>query len=294
MLSIPRNEKASVMFHAAMLAIFMSAAAAIVADIRHAHAASLATPWTELHASRVRLIAGRAGADQAHYVAGLEIVLADGWKTYWRMPGDSGVPPSFDWTGSGNLAKATTLFPAPVRMPEAGGMAIGYKGSVLLPIRIVPQDPTRPVSLKLALELGVCREICIPATANFELSIPAASTAPLPPEIVSALDRVPRSQEARRKSDPKLESASIDRSGPSPKLMIEAFFADGAKNADIFIEAPEGLYVPMPRQVTTSANGRVRFETAVGTELAQDLKGKTLTFTMVSDAGAAEAMWVVP
>jgi DsbC/DsbD-like thiol-disulfide interchange protein len=281
------------MFRASVMAICLLAATVVV-DARRAHAESLATPWTELHASRVRLIAGKAEIDRAEYLAGLEIALADGWKTYWRMPGDSGVPPTFDWSGSVNLAKATTLFPAPVRMPEAGGFAIGYKGSVLLPIRIVPQDKMKPVSLKLALEFGVCREICIPATANFELSIPPTGAMPLPAEIASALDRVPRPQESRRKSDPRLENASIDRTGTSPKLVIDVLFADGAKIPDVFIEAPEGLYVPMPKQVSGPGRGAVRFESFLGADLAQDLKGKILTITMVSDAGAAEAPWVVP
>ena len=250
------------MFRAGVLALCLLATATLV-NVRPSHAEKFATPWTELHASRVRLIAGQASA-AAHYVAGLEIVLADGWKTYWRMPGDSGVPPNFDWTGSSNLASATTLFPAPVQMPEAGGMAIGYKGTVLLPIRIEPKDKTRAVNLKLALEFGVCREICIPATANFELSLAPAASASLPPEILAALERVPRTQENRRKSDPKLEKATIDRSGPSPKLLIEVSFPSGAKNADVFVEAPEGLYVPIPKQVAPSGNGSLRFESAIG------------------------------
>ena len=128
--------------------------------------------------------------------------MADGWKTYWRMPGDSGVPPTFDWAGSANVASTKVLYPAPMRMPEAGGVAIGYKQSVLLPIEITPQDASKPVVLKLALEFGVCREICIPATANFDLSIPAAPAGALAPQIAAALERVPRPQEGRRKGDP--------------------------------------------------------------------------------------------
>lgn len=279
------------MLRSVALAILWTGTMAVAYDSQ-AHAANAATPWTELHASRVRLIAGPA--DQGHYVAGLEIVLADGWKTYWRTPGDSGVPPNFDWSGSRNVAKATPLFPAPVRMPEAGGVAIGYKHKVVLPIRIVPEDKTRPVALKLALEFGVCREICIPATANFELSIEPASAGQPIPEISAALDRVPRQPELRRAGDPKLESAAIDRSGKAPKLVIEASFGDGARNEDVFVEAPEGLYVSPPTKVAASRNGSLRFESTLGTELAQDLKGKTLTFTLVSNSGATETKWIVP
>ena len=82
------------------------------------------------------------------------------------MPGDAGVPPTFDWAGSANAATIKVLYPAPMRMPEAGGEAIGYKQAVLFPIEVTPQDPAKPVVLKLALEFGICREICIPATAK--------------------------------------------------------------------------------------------------------------------------------
>ena len=281
-------------FRTAISAIILSSAVIAPAPGPSAQTSISATPWTELHASRVRLVAGRAKSAKGQYLAGLEIAMADGWKTYWRMPGDSGVPPTFDWAGSANVASTKVLYPAPMRMPEAGGVAIGYKQSVLLPIEITPQDPSKPVVLKLALEFGVCREICIPATANFDLSIPAAPAGAPAPQIAAALERVPRPQQSRRKDDPELKRVAVSRDGPSPKLTIEASFAGDATGADVFIEAPEGLYVPMPKRVATDAAGVVRFETDLGRDLAQDLKGKTLTFTLVSDAGATEAQWIFP
>src|SRR5262245_57588765 len=81
--------------------------AAFVAGLVPAKAAAentVATPWMELQGARLRLIAGPAGNGSARYLAGVEVVLADGWKTYWRMPGDAGVPPSFDWSDSANTA----------------------------------------------------------------------------------------------------------------------------------------------------------------------------------------------
>jgi DsbC/DsbD-like thiol-disulfide interchange protein len=229
-----------------------------------------------------------------HYLAGLEIVLADGWKTYWRMPGDAGVPPSFDWAGSGNVAAIKVLYPAPMRMPEAGGESIGYKQAVLLPIEITPEDPAKPLVLKLVLEFGVCREICIPATGDFDFTIPAGPTGSPPPEIAAALGRVPRPQQSRLKNDPELKRLAVNHDAPSPRLTIEAAFQDGAKGADVFVEAPEGLYVPLPKKLPVDASGVVRFETNLGRDLTKDLKGKTLTITLVSDAGASEAQWTFP
>jgi DsbC/DsbD-like thiol-disulfide interchange protein len=256
----------------------------------------VASPWAELHASRARLVAGRARIPPGHYLGGLEIGLDDGWKTYWRMPGDGGVPPSFDWSGSVNVGAIKVLYPAPVRLPEANGVSIGYKKSVLLPIEVTPQDPAKPVALKLALEFGVCRDICIPATAALELTIPVGSKGAAPPELVAASERVPRPQQARRKDDPELKRIAIEReAAASPRLTIEADFGKGAKGADVFVEAPEGFYVPVPKRISAAdASGVLRFESDLGNDLAADLKGKTLTITLVGDSGSGETRWTVP
>src|SRR5690606_3324502 len=62
--------------------------------------------------ARLRLVSGVAGTKGQDAVRiGLHVALAPGWKTYWRSPGEAGIPPSFDWSGSRNLAAATVLWP---------------------------------------------------------------------------------------------------------------------------------------------------------------------------------------
>jgi DsbC/DsbD-like thiol-disulfide interchange protein len=250
-----------------------------------------ASAWAQLPASRVRLVASPAEKGARSYRAGLEVLMEEGWKTYWRTPGDAGVPPTFDWTGSANAAAIEVSYPAPVRMPEAGGEVIGYKGAVLFPIKVTPQDAAGPVLLKLALEYGICREICIPATATLELSLPPAGTGGHAAAIEAALERVPRPQSSRRKTDPELRRVAVDDDGS--RLTIEAAF-HGGKGADVFVEAPEGLYVPLPRKLAEQAGGIVRYGIDLSPDLARDLRGKTLTFTLVSEAGASEAKWTFP
>src|SRR5882757_3501074 len=134
--------------------------------------------WVQLNNARVRFLAGPPAAKAAKsYLAGVEIALGDGWKTYWRMPGDAGVLPAFDWSGSTNVASVTVRYPAPSRMSEAAAETIGYKHGVLFPVEVVPKDPSRPVALALALEFGVCREICIPAEAKFSSTLAPAGMA---------------------------------------------------------------------------------------------------------------------
>lgn len=254
--------------------------------------AELATPWTELHASRVRLIAGPAGAMAGRFIAGIDISLADGWKTYWRVPGNSGVPPYFDWQASTNVAGAKVLYPAPARLPEALGEAIGYKHSVTFPVEITLQDPGKATNLDVTLEFGVCREICIPARAKLSLAVPASGAAgPPSASIAKALASVPRPQSDRRTTDPELIGVTATFVGSSPQLSIEARFPQEAKSSDLFIEAPDGLYVPMAKKVGDATGGTVRFEVDLSRVNAQELKGKALLLTLVSDTGSVEAAW---
>src|SRR5687768_5032641 len=102
--------------------------------------------------------------------AGLAIDLDDGWKTYWRMPGESGVPPQFDWSGSKNLKAVTIGWPAPRRYSDAAGETIGYKDEVVFPLRIEPQHRGLPVELELRLFYAVCKDVCIPAEARLALT----------------------------------------------------------------------------------------------------------------------------
>src|SRR5215471_7085729 len=76
-----------------------------------------ASPWDGDARSAVRLIAGSAVPGKA-VRAGVEIRLKSGWHTYWRYPGDAGVPPRFDFTGSQNVKAVDVLWPAPQPLPE--------------------------------------------------------------------------------------------------------------------------------------------------------------------------------
>src|SRR5262249_52900593 len=146
--------------------------------ITPAHAGE-ASAWDEGLQSAVRLIAARsAGAGkELIYRSGIEVKLNPGWKTYWRYPGDSGVPPVFDFSKSENVKSATVLFPAPKRFDDgAGGHSIGYKDGVLLPVHVVPSDPKKPALLRLKLDYAVCEKLCLPADAKLELAMTGTET----------------------------------------------------------------------------------------------------------------------
>jgi DsbC/DsbD-like thiol-disulfide interchange protein len=227
--------------------------------------------------------------------AGIEITMAPGWKTYWRNPGDAGgVPPNLDWSASSNVAAIKMLFPAPTRLKDASGDSIGYKSAVVFPLEITPKDATKPVDLKLSVEFGVCREICVPAEAKLTLSVPAAGNVGSDKAVFETLmathAAVPRKAADRRPTDPELKSVTATLTGDKPSIVVEATFPGGPNGADLFLEASDGVYVPMPaaKAAFTGNVGRFTIDLSTGVEPAE-LKGRTLTMTFVSPTGASEA-----
>lgn len=276
---------------ALVLGALVSASALSPATVSAAES-PLASPWVADHNARARLIAGGspAGAPAGTIAAGVEIELAKDWKTYWRNPGSSGVPPTLSWQPSSNLAAAETLYPAPKRLADRDGDTFGYKGRVILPIAIRAIDPAKPVGLVLEIEYGVCKDICIPVQSRLELTIPAgAADKPVAAELAMAFDAVPRSADARRPADPRLRAAKVELSGDKPSVRLEAEFPGGADGADLFLEAPGGLWIPLAKR-EGEAKGDVavfRVDLTDGADVG-DLKGKTIRATLVSPRGQSE------
>lgn len=132
--------------------------------------------------------------DAGTRMAALHLALAPGWKTYWRSPGDAGIPPSFDWSGSENLKSVQFHWPRPVVFHLNGMETIGYHDNLVLPIEVTPIDPSQPVLLRARIDLGVCNDICIPAA--FDLSADLQKSGASDPAISTALANVPTAAKA--------------------------------------------------------------------------------------------------
>lgn len=267
-------------------------APALTSTTAAAEALALASPWVADHNARTRLIAGGspAGSAPGTIAVGVEIELAKDWKTYWRNPGSSGVPPSLSWTPSSNVDAAETLYPAPVRLADRDGDTIGYKDTVILPVTVRAADATKPVALVVELEYGVCKDICIPVQSRLELMAPPDATrAPVPAALARAFDRVPRRADARRPADPSLRSAKVQLAGEKPSIRLEAEYPGGAEGADLFLEAPGGLWIPMAKPDGAPQGTIARFlvDLTDGADVG-DLKGKTVRVTLVSPRGQSE------
>ena len=274
----------------------MLATAALVASVSLAAEAeaadqpAVASPWVTEQASRSRVIAGAVAhpADGVRIYAGLEIALEEGWKTYWRNPGSSGVPPRVDLEGSDNLAKAELLFPAPLRFKDREGDTIGYKRSVILPVALTPKDPAKPIVLKVAAEFGICRDVCIPVQPSLTLTVPADAATLAGGPLRDAVGRVPRAG-ATGPDAPRLERVSATLTGAKPRIEIDAAFPGDADRGDVFLEAPEGIWIPLPQPAGRAETGARRFvvDLTDGADLG-DLKGRAIRMTLVGSAGQSE------
>src|ERR1700729_2938598 len=191
-----------------------------------------ASPWQRDGHSSVRLLAGsRSGAV---LLGGIAFQLQPGWKTYWRTPGDSGVPPRFDFSKSENIEAVTILWPAPTKFDDgAGGHSLGYHNQVVLPLRIVAKAAEKPVTLRADISYAVCDKLCIPVEANAELAFTSVASTE-DSALFAALDTVPKPANV---GDPNpLTIRDVKRDGKST-VLVDVVSPD-ARDISLFVEGP--------------------------------------------------------
>jgi suppressor for copper-sensitivity B len=139
-----------------------------------APAEAASSDWTRNEQGQLRLISASPGTGGEPAVRlGLHFQLADGWKIYWRSPGEAGYPPRVDWSGSTNLESAELRWPVPHRFELFGLQTFGYGGEVVLPVDAVAADPSEPVRLRAKVDYLTCADICVPRKATLALTLPA-------------------------------------------------------------------------------------------------------------------------
>jgi DsbC/DsbD-like thiol-disulfide interchange protein len=213
-----------------------------------------ASPWQRDGHSAVRLLAGsRSGAV---LLGGVAFQLQPGWKTYWRSPGDSGVPPRFDFSKSENIEAVTVLWPAPLKFDDgAGGHSMGYHNQIVLPLRIVPKNADKPVTLRADINYAVCEKICIPVQANAELPFTSVASTE-DSALFAALDTVPKPANV---GDPNpLTIRDVKRDGKS-SVLVDVVSPD-AGDVSLFVEGPTPEWgLPVPKLLEHGPPGVKRF-----------------------------------
>jgi len=232
----------------------------------------------DFHRSRLLLVAGEETALQG----GLEIAMEEGWHTYWRVPGDAGIPPQLDFSSSSNLANVTVSYPFPERYHDGSALSLVYWGHVTLPLTVEPIDPDLPVTLAVNARFGVCDVICIPAKATMSVTLaphsgddPRARVA-----IEQAQRKLPGSPQAGRFD---VESATLK----DGNLEIAVRIPD-ADFIDLFAEGPQDWFLGQPQLVShDGAIARYRLPLD-GMPEGETVSGRTFTFVAVADGNAIE------
>jgi DsbC/DsbD-like thiol-disulfide interchange protein len=243
-----------------------------------------ASPWQRDAHSAVRLLAGsRSGTV---LLGGVAIQLQPGWKTYWRTPGDSGVPPRFDFSKSDNVEAVTVLWPAPMKFDDgAGGISLGYKQQVVLPLRIVAKNADKPVTLRAGISYAVCDKLCIPVEAEAELAFASVASTE-DGNLSEALNAVPKPANI---GDPNpLTIRDVKRDGKTSVLVDVA--APEAKDVSLFVEGPTPDWaLPVPKLVNDSPPGVKRFAFELdGLPPGASPEGAALKLTLVGGDRAYE------
>lgn len=269
----------------AVLTIAVLAGALVPTPVRAASAPPVKVPGAE-----VVLMAGAVSGTAAD--AGIELKLAPGWKTYWRYPGDSGVPPVLDWSGSENVARVEMQWPAPKRFADGGGgFSIGYKGAVLFPLKVELKEKDKPARLALAFDFAVCEALCIPAHADLAVALGGDGGAEAG-RIAAARAALPVERPLGAAEPTSVQRIEIDTAAEPPRLVIEVK-AQNPK-ADLFAQGPDRWALPLP-QKTMLPDGAARFDLPLeGVPAGTDPSGALLTLTLVDSPRAIVTTVRVP
>lgn len=232
----------------------------------------------DFHRSRLLLVPGEGTALRG----GLEIAMEEGWHTYWRVPGDAGIPPQFDFSGSSNVADVAVSYPFPERYNDGSSVSLIYRGHVTLPLTVEPVDPELPVTLNVSALFGVCDVICIPAKTTMSVTLAPRS------------DDDPRAriaiEQARRRLPGKPQAGRFDvesakRKGDNLEIIVRTPDADFI---DLFAEGPRDWFLGQPLLVSREgAIARYRLPLE-GMPEGETVSGRTFIFVAVAGGKAIE------
>ncbi len=237
--------------------------------------------WFDSDGARLRLVTAGKPDPEGRLAGALEIDLKPGWKTYWRDPGDAGVPPTIDVSTSTNIASATPEFPAPQRHDEGDYKWAGYDRPVVLPVTFMTARAGEPVLINADIFLGVCETICIPVKATLWLDPASDPDNSMDAATVSAaLAALPEAE------GPDFGVRVISQPGDET-LTLEAAFPGDPASAELFVSGEDGYTFTTP--VKTFDGDRTLFTTEVSLPAKRGI-GPGLHYTLVTEAGAVSGL----
>lgn len=222
--------------------------------------------------------------ESGSHIAGLRITLAPGWKTYWRVPGESGIPPQLAFAQSTNVQSVRVAWPQPGVFESYGLETIGYADEVVLPLEIKPTDTSAAMTVSVHASLGVCKDICLPVEVLFSSDIAPGAGAPNA-RISDALAQIPKSvrgKTARCAVEPIRDGLQITASLP---------VASQGGTEYVFLEPARSDIWTSPSQVSRKGGTITAVADLVPPEAKPfALNRSSLRFTVLGDNGAVEML----
>lgn len=217
-------------------------------------------------------------------MSAVRLRLAPGWKTYWRAPGEAGIPPQFFWTESENLAKAGFHWPVPDVFTSSGLRSIGYHDEVVIPLELTPKNASDALFVAGSVDLGICDEICVPVSLDFAADLVVGTHRD--PAIVAALVNRPLTAEEAGVSD---LSCSFAPEGDGMRITAALNLPSGGLGEMVVIEAGDpGLWVSPAQSVREG--GRLVASAMVQPtgDVPVVLDREHLRLTVIGDHGAVD------
>jgi DsbC/DsbD-like thiol-disulfide interchange protein len=226
-----------------------------------------------MHVEASLIASGASPARDAPLWVGLKMRHQAGWHTYWKNPGDAGMPTRIDWTLPAGWSASGIEWPAPARIQLGPLASYGYEGDLVLPVKLIPPsgwDAKSPVRISAKANWLVCKEICIPEGGNFTLSLPARVSEPDRKLFDAWRERVPVSF--------RFTKATAERNAGRLVVTLEP-----AGSGQFFPEREELVEPGDPPQVTITGK-RATWSAKLG------VQGKTLAATaMISGVWVPES-----
>jgi suppressor for copper-sensitivity B len=255
--------------------------------------ADAASAWIDGLKADIRLVsAATAVGDMDSIPLGVEVRLDKGWKTYWRSPGDAGIPPQVAWDGSANLSGTEFFWPAPVRFHYFDLETFGYKDRVVFPVEARVASVGEPVSLRAQVDLLVCDDVCIPHSYEAALDLPSGPA--MPSDFANLIDQY-RNQVPGDGSRAGLMFEGAEVSGAPAKPLIRAAFRADApfQSPDLLVEGHEDAVFSNPefeyRDGGRLVMASITAEDIFGEGKPVDLQSAPLTLTLIDGPRNIEA-----
>jgi DsbC/DsbD-like thiol-disulfide interchange protein/cytochrome c biogenesis protein CcdA len=212
--------------------------------------------------ARVSLIAQNEAVEAgAAAWIGLRIQHQPHWHTYWRNPGESGMPTSIEWTPPEGVKVDEIAWPTPKRIPTGGLVNFGYEDDLLLPMQVqIPAAQKAAVTLSGKATWLICKEVCIPEEGVVSLTLPVTSAGPkTTPSTHAALFTKALAALPQALGELPAKSAAAQRGAKEIILALDNLSVAEATSA-YFYPYVEGVIAPSSRQPIHVAPGRVALQ----------------------------------